>query len=172
MRIVVELHPDDQPTPTLRRLVNTLTRVAPPRTPVTVTRSHIPRPTLRSVVADFLVMGDPVSKQRPQFGRGKVYTPRRTVEAEAAIAEAFDAATRAHRPHPHDRYAVQMAFHKTGHKLGDVDNMVKTVLDGLNGRAWIDDRSVHWIEALRGFGAKVPHTRVTVYRLDPEPEPP
>jgi Holliday junction resolvase RusA-like endonuclease len=32
---------------------------------------------------------------------------------------------------------------------GDLDNYVKTLMDGLNGAAWLDDKQVHGVWALK-----------------------
>jgi Holliday junction resolvase RusA-like endonuclease len=32
---------------------------------------------------------------------------------------------------------------------GDIDNYVKTLMDGLNGAAWVDDKQVHGVWALK-----------------------
>ena len=46
---------------------------------------------------------------------------------------------------------VAMRFYFANKRLPDVDNLVKSILDGLNKVAWKDDRQVARIEAERRF---------------------
>ena len=100
----------------------------------------------------------PVPKGRPRLGRrGRVFTPEKTLQAEALIRGSWDG------PVFEGPVWVTIMFSTTeihitvGESLdsptsklrGDVDNYVKTVMDGLNGAAWIDDKQVHHIEATK-----------------------
>lgn len=92
--------------------------------------------------AKFIHHGDPVPKARPRLGRGgNVYTPKSTLEAESNLGWAFRKANKAWTYGPKARYGVVIEFGVSG-QHGDIDNLVKTVLDGLNGVAWADDRQV------------------------------
>jgi Holliday junction resolvase RusA-like endonuclease len=86
-----------------------------------------------------------------------MYTPSKTVEAEKAIAAAWDG------PVFEGEVAVHIVVDKEGTAViverididkksslrGDLDNYVKTVLDGLNGVAWKDDSQVAKITAVK-----------------------
>lgn len=115
---------------------------------------------------DFLVYGKPIGKQRPRFSRlsHSVYTPDKTVKYEQRIAEAYTAA--GGKCIPDDCYVcvsvsaffpVPKSYSKVKRKAcidgdirpdkkPDVDNVLKVVLDALNGLAYEDDKQV--IEAL------------------------
>ncbi len=92
----------------------------------------------------------PVAKGRPRLGRkGRVFTPQRTLDAEAAIAEAwdgpkFEGPLRLTVVFSYDDMTVTVEKYPDGTSRlrGDVDNYIKTVMDGLNGVAWEDDKQV------------------------------
>lgn len=110
----------------------------------------------------FTVPGRPVPKARPRFGQGgRVFTPAATIAAERAVASAAWAAwprEAAFSARPIEieavfRYAVPRSWpkHRRLQALagglamtsgGDADNLLKTILDGLNGGPIIDDGAV------------------------------
>lgn len=120
------------------------------------------------------VRGHVVGKGRPRFVRNGngvgVYTPDATVEAERAIAGAWivlnvqqvrrptpislNIEARISRPKVHYRANGQLkpnapAFPST---RPDLDNLLKTVKDALNGVAWEDDSQVVWVQATKVYG--------------------
>ena len=104
-----------------------------------------------------VINGRPVPKGRPRLGRrGRVFTPEKTLIAEAAIREAWDG------PIFDGSVSVIVVFNESTTEVtvreydgvksklrGDIDNYVKTLMDGLNGVAWIDDKQVHHVEAIK-----------------------
>jgi Holliday junction resolvase RusA-like endonuclease len=90
----------------------------------------------------FTIPGPPVAKQRPRRNgeTGVWYTPRQTIEAEVAVA--WCARSAGVKLEPDRLYAVAIVFHLSSHRK-DVDNLTKTVLDGLQrmGQEW-NDRQV------------------------------
>lgn len=99
----------------------------------------------------------PVPKGRPRLGRrGRVFTPEKTLQAEALVRGAWDGPT-FEGPVWISIMFTTTEIHITVGEMetansklrGDVDNYVKTVMDGLNGAAWIDDKQVHHIEATK-----------------------
>lgn len=96
-----------------------------------------------SIVARFTVDGEPVSKARPRFTRtGRSFTPQKTADAEANMAQAFREAAPEFTPEPDRTYGVTALFFHGTRQRRDVDNCIKLVLDGLNGVAWQDDSQV------------------------------
>jgi crossover junction endodeoxyribonuclease RusA len=94
----------------------------------------------------FVVEGAPVPKERPRFNTktGRVYTPRKTKTAEDHIAWEF-------KRHYGAKLLTQdvhvcLSFHLEKGQRADLDNLVKTVLDALNGVAWKDDAQVIGLE--------------------------
>lgn len=143
----------------------------------------------------FTVLGQPVGKGRPRtrvvHGKGKsfaqIYTDSKTKQAENTIlAQALQ-----HRPaSPIEgpiRLSVTSVFgvpaswskRKRAEALAgavrptgkpDVDNLVKALMDALNGVFYLDDTQVVQLIAIKQYG-EVPQTRVILEPLSPAPTP-
>lgn len=133
----------------------------------------------------FSIKGTPVAKGRPRFSmRGKypiAYTPTKTRNAEDDI-KLF--AAQAFRGHPlSGPLSIKVRFfmpmpdswsNKKKAELGgephvsrpDLDNLVKTVADAINGIAYGDDSQIYKIEAEK-FYAIVGMTAVTIEQHSP-----
>jgi Holliday junction resolvase RusA-like endonuclease len=92
-----------------------------------------------------------VPKQRPRRGKnGHWYTPKKTREYERAVRMAGwsarftdDTGRRMRGAWPLDaRYRVTVEVHFPDKRRRDADNVVKSVLDGLNTILWDDDVQV------------------------------
>lgn len=106
------------------------------------------------------IPGRPRPKGRPRLGRGgRVFTPKQTLEAEAAIRDEY---IRQNAPFYDQPLQVDIVYttaeteitltpigdHST--KLtADVDNLIKTTLDGLQGAAFENDRIVMVVTAVK-----------------------
>lgn len=122
------------------------------------------------VVARFTVDGEPASKARARFTnyRGKVraYTPEATKAAESKIGWLFKAASTGHEVDKRTTYGVVALFFNGTRQRRDVDNMVKLLLDGLNGIAWDDDDQVIEVSARKDYVPKgQARTEVLIYRI-------
>lgn len=96
----------------------------------------------------FVVPGRPVPKGRPRFARGHAFTPQKTLNYEKSVAEASDFPE--NWPLDAD-YAVHLEVYYDSNVHGDLDNVAKSVLDGLNGtgEAWDDDKQVAYLSMAR-----------------------
>ena len=106
---------------------------------------------------DFTIHTAPISKQRPWLGKGGcVYTPSKTKVFENIVALSYG-----NRPSFDDKYIrIRLKFKfevpksyskkkrleaiegKIRPTKADIDNYIKAVLDGLNKKAWKDDRYI------------------------------
>jgi Holliday junction resolvase RusA-like endonuclease len=118
---------------------------------------------------DFTIHTAPVSKQRPRLGKGGcVYTPSKTKVFENIVALSYG-----NRPSFDDKYIrIRLKFKfevpksyskkkrlediegKIRPTKADIDNYIKAVLDGLNKKAWKDDRYIIGILAEKEYSEK------------------
>jgi Holliday junction resolvase RusA-like endonuclease len=123
------------------------------------------------VVARFSIDGEPVSKARARFTKrgSKVvtYTPEKTKTAEHEMAKAFKEAAAEHVMDPVAAFGVSCVFINGTRQRRDVDNMIKLVLDGLNGVAWKDDNQVSEVSGRKEYvkAKSDSKTHVIIYRI-------
>ena len=118
---------------------------------------------------DFTIHTAPISKQRPRLGKGGcVYTPSKTKVFENIVALSYG-----NRPSFDDKYIrIRLKFKfevpksyskkkrleaiegKIRPTKADIDNYIKAVLDGLNKKAWKDDRYIIGILAEKEYSEK------------------
>ena len=115
----------------------------------------------------FTIPGPAQAKQRPRVNirTGRIYTPSATHKYEKLVKESYG-----DNPCFEDqfinikilfKFEVPKSYSKkeraealTGNlkpTKGDIDNYIKSVLDGLNGVAWRDDRYIYDITAEKMF---------------------
>lgn len=117
--------------------------------------------------AFIVVYGQPKSKGRPRFARGRAYTPASTLQYERLVAAAarevisqpisenVQADIIAVYRIPKSWPKAQQAAAARGDIMPtrpDIDNVIKIILDGLNGAAYVDDEQVHMISAEKTYG--------------------
>ena len=130
--------------------------------------------------SNFIIKGEAIPKGRPRVNsKGWLYTPKRTKDYEELVASSYegDKLTGALGM----RLEVYMSIPKSESKKnrikmergeiyptkanGDLDNIVKSILDGLNGIAYEDDRQVVEIEASKYYTDKEPYTYVELCEI-------
>lgn len=119
------------------------------------------------------VLGDPVVKSRPRVGKGRGYTPKRTVAAEAVIRTAALEAYGFPTAWP-DPVGIDVTFYCATRRRTDGDNLLKLVTDALQQnkkaeRAVIVDDSqiLDWHCRLhRRVEGQEPRTEIRLYCLD------
>ena len=118
----------------------------------------------------FIIPGPAQAKQRPRVNRntGRIYTPGATHKYEKLVKESYG-----DNPCFEDQFiSIKITFKfevpksyskkKRSEALegiirptkADIDNYIKSVLDGLNGIAWRDDRYIYAVTAEKIFAEK------------------
>ncbi|MEI6449785.1 MAG: RusA family crossover junction endodeoxyribonuclease [Actinomycetes bacterium] len=112
----------------------------------------------------FSVGGIPQGKQRPRLGKGgRVYTPAPTRRYERMVAWA------ALESRPRGwaltgRFRVEVVCYFPDERRRDVDNVLKSVLDGMQGVLYEDDSQVVVASAIKWLDRERPRTEVVVKR--------
>lgn len=98
-----------------------------------------------------IILGEPVPKKRPRvLKNGHVYTPRETVEYESAVAWACKGQRERFKDSPLELYVWFHCTPRPRQKVGDLDNLIKSVMDGIGASGVIaNDRNVVSIHAHR-----------------------
>lgn len=126
------------------------------------------------------INGNPKGKQRPRFARGIVFTPKETKDYEKLIAINYKNA-KGEKLEGAVKLIVKAYFPvvkktKKADKLlmlskiirptkkPDIDNIIKIVMDGLNGIAYNDDNQVVEVVALKYYGYE-PCVEIEVYTI-------
>ena len=112
---------------------------------------------------DFIIPSQPVTKARPRFNTrtGRAFTDDKTRIFENIVSLAYG--SRHYFDDSYIRVRIKFKFDipksfskkkrsealegKIRPTKADIDNYIKAVLDGLNKRAWKDDRYIYSIEA-------------------------
>ena len=131
----------------------------------------------------FEVMGTPVAKGRPRVTKWGAYTPEKTVNYENLVQFSYLQEHKDKKP-MEDYLKVEVAFYMPipkstnkknrslmiGWKLRpdkkpDIDNMIKSITDALNGICYVDDKQVVEIHAYK-FYSEEPKAVVMVSNID------
>lgn len=114
---------------------------------------------------EFEIPGPPVPKARARRGaNGTWYTPKRTVEYEK---EVYYLAKQAGLQFSEDRwYSLDITAHVYSFgRIGDRDNIVKSIMDGLRHFDDFDDRQFNSL-AYRERGVDAPSSQYTHVRIE------
>lgn len=124
----------------------------------------------------FEIPGKPVPKQRPRNGNGHTYTPTKTKDFEALVALKYREANGRkiagpvavsvtvwyEIPESWTKKRKREEWLKPHTQKPDLDNVVKSILDGLNKVAWDDDAQVTRISASKYWNNEPTKTVVIV----------
>ena len=128
------------------------------------------------------VEGRPVPKERPRVANGHAYTPRKTKDYEELVALRYKQSGGIRYEGP---LQVQLSFRYQSPKSWpkkkreanqyraskpDLDNLIKAVLDGLNGVAWNDDAQVVYLSAWKSYTDVEEGVYIYIEELEEEDE--
>lgn len=118
----------------------------------------------------FQVEGKPQAKQRPRFSRGRTYTPKATKDYERKVAQACALAVLAGKDAPDwpldARYSISMDIYFPDKRRRDLDNVEKSICDGLNGVAWNDDCQIDHVVKWRKLDREEPRVEIVIRVLN------
>src|SRR5690554_1418461 len=109
---------------------------------------------------EFIIEGKAVSKQRPRKGKnGAFYTPQKTKDFEKKVQWSYlSCRHRTFFAAEPLKATIEINLKKPKYckrefptVKPDIDNQIKSILDGLNGLAYTDDKQIIEISALRKF---------------------
>lgn len=113
-----------------------------------------------------IVRGNPVSKGRPRFGLGRTFTPQSTIDGEQAIQWAIKQQCPGILVDEKSMFALYVYFYMKTARRNDIDNLIKLVMDAMNGMVYKDDSQVVEITARVVRGNSSPRTELFVIALD------
>jgi Holliday junction resolvase RusA-like endonuclease len=116
----------------------------------------------------FEVSGEPVPKGRPRMTKtGHVYTPKKTATYERKVALLATIARQgAHRKPFTGPVGISAVFRFGTKRRIDIDNVLKAVLDSLNGILYEDDSQVMEIQVRKVMGSDEPGAHIVVTELN------
>lgn len=117
----------------------------------------------------FTINGRPQPKQRPRTvrsgGRVRTYTPKKTLEAERRIRDVAVVTMAKEKVKVTDKnVGIAITFYGA-RANADIDNLLKTVFDGLNGVVFADDKQVVQCSAEKKSD-DTPRTVISVYEKE------
>jgi len=111
----------------------------------------------------FTVPGNPIPKGRPRVisknGKRWTYTPTTTKQYENLV-KAYAMKARC-RP-TNLSVMVEIVFYRSSTRNADLDNLVKSVTDALNGVAWEDDALIEVMYAKKDYDPKNPRAEIEI----------
>lgn len=135
---------------------------------------------------ELVIEGEPVAKGRPKLSRYGTYTPKKTKDYEELVKKAWNESKYADFEPLETAIKISVVFYRGIQKSGskqikdaknkglilptikpDIDNYMKSILDGLNGLAYVDDSQVCSIKASKMYSA-YPRVEVVVEEIEHE----
>jgi len=129
---------------------------------------------------EFVIPGKPYPLKRPRRASfGDMFDPKENVQAKLLVAQIARLAIRSpmegpvvlcatflfERPKSHYGKSLKASAPIYHTQRPEVDNLIKTVLDGLNGIAWGDDAQVVEVSGRKAWSDGVAQTNVRIENL-------
>ena len=91
-------------------------------------------------IFELTVEGNPIPKGRPRVMDGHTYTPQATRDYEALVREA--AALEWKQKPMRGPLSLKLTFYRANRRRADLDNLMKAVVDALQGIVLFDDNQI------------------------------
>ena len=131
----------------------------------------------------FTVPGPAKAKERPRVGKGgRIYTPNGTHKYEKLVKNTYQEKGIYYFDGEYISvkiifwFEIPKSYNKAKHQAAaegfirpsraDIDNYIKSVLDGLNKVAYADDRYIYKIEAEKRYTEHEARTEITIENLE------
>ena len=129
----------------------------------------------------FIVPGPAKAKERPRVGKGgRIYTPNGTHKYEKLVRECYGDNKSFEKKFIIMKIIFWFEIPKSYSKekrqdcaegfirpsRGDIDNYIKSILDGLNKVAYEDDKYIYKIEAEKRYTEYEARTEITIEELE------
>lgn len=121
---------------------------------------------------NIVVKGNPIPKARPRvISGGRItYTPHRTKAWEETVGWVAKEVMNGHAPISiADPIEVEMIFFRESAHACDVDNLIKAVMDGLEGVVFENDRQVCRLTGEKRLDKLNPRVEIWVTRWEGQP---
>lgn len=126
--------------------------------------SAVPTTPRRELILELSVPGEPCPKERARTGKGRVYTPSKTLNAERTLQLLFlSAGIRTPIDSP---MVVDVDFFMGNKRRVDLSNLVKLLEDAANGVVWVDDSQVIGLFATKLVDKERPRTELRVWKVN------
>ncbi len=123
----------------------------------------VPSPE-RQCILEMTVPGEPVPWQRAGRNVGRSFTPMKVLNHQNVVQlMAFAAGIRTMTRLP---VILDTDFFMGNKRKVDLDNLVKCVMDALNGRVYVDDSQIVALFAAKLVDRETPRTEVRVWTVD------
>ena len=115
----------------------------------------------------FIVPGEPLPHGRPRFNKrtGHAYSPERSEHYKKAVALCVRVATTSRGLT--GAFSLSMVFYRTDFLRLDIDNLMKSILDGITQSGfWLDDSQVQEVHAKLLRGQKEPRAEIVINEVE------
>src|SRR5690554_4661760 len=125
---------------------------------------------------EFTIEGKAIPKQRPRKGKhGKFYTPKKTKDFEQKVQWSYlSCRHRTFFAYEPLKVTIEINLKKPKYSKkdypttrSDLDNQIKSILDGLNGLAYSDDKQIVEVKASKKY-AERNFVKVKLEKLETE----
>jgi Holliday junction resolvase RusA-like endonuclease len=105
-------------------------------------------------------------KERPRLVKGRVITPKTTLDYEKKVRECAKEQNPGMTMIETKNIYFKIVIYMNNKVHGDIDNYIKSVQDGLNGTAYKDDKQIKHIEGFLFYDKENPRVEIEIIERD------